>query len=87
MRVKQVDPRDATWEVLRPAHRVYFWSADGAVSDEREVAGADADEVIRWAEANRNGRDYSLYVRVDVDGIGLVRLMGTDPNTHAPQSW
>ncbi|TJY64044.1 hypothetical protein E4J89_19055 [Arthrobacter sp. CAU 1506] len=77
-----VDPRDQTWEVDRPRYRVYFWA--GTNSDEWEVSGADIPEVIDWAESNREGRSYTLYACVPVDGLGLVRLAGVDP-TAAPR--
>ena len=38
------------------------------------------DEVIAWAEATAAGRTFVLYACVPHDGLGLVRLMGTDPN-------
>jgi hypothetical protein len=37
-------------------------------------------EVLGWAEAQRAGRTYVLYVCVPHDGLGLLRLAGTDPN-------
>lgn len=79
MHATGVDPRDQTWEVDRPSYRVYFHDADGA-SDEYEVTGADVDEVIAWAEDQRGSRTYVLYVCVASDGLGLLRLAGTDPN-------
>ena len=75
-----VDPRDQTWEVDRPRYRVYFHDTNGA-SDEHEITGADVGEVIAWAETRRGPRTYVLYVCVDSDGLGLVRLAGADPNT------
>jgi hypothetical protein len=80
MDIIAVDPRDQTWEVDRPRYRVYFHDANGA-SDEYEVTGADVDEVATWAEEQREGRSYAvLYVCVPADGLGLVRLAGSDPN-------
>ena len=78
MRVNGVDPRDQTWEVDEPRYRVCFHEASGT-SDEYEVAGADADQVMAWAEEHRGERSYVLYVCVPVDGLGLVRLVGIDP--------
>ncbi len=82
MEAVAVDPRTQTWEVDRPLYRVYFHDAEG-VSDQYEVTGADVDEVIVWAEAQRGPRTYVLYVCVASDGLGLLRLAGNDP--HAPE--
>jgi hypothetical protein len=79
MHATSVDPRDQTWEVDRPSYRVYFHNADGA-SDEYEVSGADVDEVFAWAEKHRGPRTFVLYACVALDGLGLLRLAGTDPN-------
>jgi len=85
MKVRQVDPREATWENETPRYRVYFWTASGG-ADENEIWGVDVHEVVKWAEANRGDRTYSLYVCVDVDGLGLVRLAGRDPNGPPPRA-
>jgi hypothetical protein len=34
------------------------------------------------AEAQRNGRTFVLYVCVPYDGLGLLRLAGSDPNAR-----
>ena len=44
------------------------------------MTGGDVDEVIAWAEATTAGRTFVLYACVPYDGLGLVRLLGTDPN-------
>lgn len=81
MHVVPVDPRDQTWELDRAAYRVYFHDPDGT-SEEFGVTGADADEVLAWAEAGRGPRTFVLYACVPGDhGLGLVRLAGRDPNT------
>lgn len=77
MQTMGVDPRDETWELVEPRYRVYFWA--GTASDEWEVSGADVQEVLAWAEANRGDRTYTLYACVPHDGLGLVRLAGEDP--------
>jgi hypothetical protein len=77
--IRGVDPRDQTWELGRPAYRVYFHDAAGA-SDDYEVSGADVAEVIDWAESHKGDRTYVLYACVRHDGLGLVRLAGSDPN-------
>lgn len=83
MQVNRVDPRDQTWEVDQPRYRVHFHEANGT-SDEYEVAGADVDQVIAWAEAHRRERTYVLYVCVPADGLGLVRLAGVDAIAASP---
>ena len=85
MDIRKVDPRDQTWEVGRPSYRVYFYDAAGA-SDEHEVRGADVAVVIDWAELKKGERTYVLYACVAHDGLGLVRLAGSDPNEPADLS-
>ena len=85
MDIRKVDPRDQTWEVGRPSYRVYFHDAAGA-SDEHEVSGADVAVVIDWAELKKGERTYVLYACVAHDGLGLVRLAGSDPNEPADLS-
>ena len=79
MLVSSVDPRDQTWEVTHPRYRVYFHDAHGA-AEELEVTGADVSEILGWAETERRGRTYVLYVCAPLNGLGLVRLQGSDPN-------
>lgn len=88
---RPVDPRDQWWEVDHPAYRVYFFvqpdpgPPSGWASDEWEITGADVDEVLTWARENADGRRFIVYVRVDHgDGLGLVRLLGSDPNAVGP---
>jgi hypothetical protein len=77
--IARVDPRDETWEVDLPLYRVYFWDAE-ARSDEYELSGAeDVAEIIRWAESDSDGRSFTVYACVPGDGVGLVRVAGTDP--------
>lgn len=85
--VRGVDPRDRTWELEQPQYRVYFHD-DGGRSDEYELSGADIAEVMTWAESQRAGRSYVLYACVPQEGLGLVRLAGTDPNeTKRGPTW
>jgi hypothetical protein len=78
MQTMGVDPRDQTGELEDPRYRVYFWA--GTASDEWEISGADVQEVLARAEANRGDRTYTLYACVpEKDGLGLVRLAGEDP--------
>lgn len=80
MDVTKVDPRDQTWELDAPRYRVYFHDEAGT-SYEHEISGADVDEVIAYAEQKRGSRSYVLYACVPQDGIGLIRLAGSDPNS------
>lgn len=99
MHIKQVDERDQKWQLSEPRYRVTFWerlpplpapppAGDGWMSDQYEVEGAEAPEVLAWAlrEATPN-RTFTLWVRVDdrENGLGLVRLAGVDP-TVAPEN-
>lgn len=79
MKFTGIDPRDAEWEIPNPRYRVYFHGLKGA-SDEYEIEGADAPEVLAWAEEMRGDRTFVLYACVPHDGLGLVRLHGGDPN-------
>ena len=81
MDIRAVDPRDQTWEISRPTYRVYLHDESGA-ANEYEVEGADVAEVMAWAEAQRNGRTFVLYACVYRDGLGLLRLAGSDPNAR-----
>ncbi|MGI9092582.1 MAG: hypothetical protein ACR2FF_03890 [Mycobacteriales bacterium] len=84
MTIVGVDPRGQTWEVDAPRYRVSFHNRSGA-SDEHEISGADVAEVLAWAEEERRGRTFVLYVCVPTDGLGLLRLAGTDPNAAAEE--
>jgi hypothetical protein len=79
MDVNGIDPRDQTWEIPSPTFRVCFHDGKGA-SDEYELSGGDVQDVLRWAEAHRRGRTYTVDVCVPRDGLGLIRLAGRDPN-------
>ena len=83
--VRGVDPRDQGWDIDRPSYRVCFFDASGG-SDEYEVSNADVIEVLDWAEAQRAGRTYALYACVPSGDLGLVRLLGTDPNKTQAQT-
>lgn len=75
---RRVDPRDQVWEVDHPAYRVVFWQ--GATADEWDLTGCDVDDAVRWARASADGRPFVLHAVVPApDGVGLVRLLGTDP--------
>ena len=75
-----VDPRDQTWEADAPDYRVCFHDLNGA-ADEWELKGCDVDDAKDWATENAAGRAFVLYAVVRSPGeLGLVRLLGTDPN-------
>lgn len=80
---RAVDPRDQTWEVDRPTYRVHFHDEHRA-SDEHELTGADVTEVIAWAQTHRGRRGFVVYACVPRDGLGLLRLTGSDPNDSEP---
>jgi hypothetical protein len=81
--VNRVDPRDESWEGGHPVFRVYFWKRleQGSFeSEEFELLECEVTEALRWAEATRGDRTFTLYVRRDdAGGVGLLRLAGTDP--------
>jgi hypothetical protein len=81
MDIRAVDQRDQTWEILQPRYRVYFHDETGA-ADEYEVEWADVAEVMAWAEAQREGQTFVLYACAPRDGLGLLRLAGSDPNAR-----
>ncbi|MFD0417917.1 hypothetical protein [Streptomyces sp. NPDC127108] len=79
MHVREVDPRDTTWEHDGATYRAYFWDGSQKASDEYEVTGADVEEVLAWVrgKADETGSAYTLYVLVTDRGRpGLVRLSG-----------
>lgn len=78
-----VDPRDQTWESESARYRVYFYDADGA-SDEWELSDVDAPEAFMWAQHTCAGRRYNVYLRVDLDGLGLVQLTQSAPVSTRP---
>lgn len=47
---------------------------------EYEISGIDIVEVLAWANANSEGRSYVLYACTQMEGLGLLRLQGQDPN-------
>lgn len=84
---RPVDPRDVNIPVDAPTFRVYFWrSAPSLACREFEVAGADVDEIIEWAEHNKAADEtYELGVLTRVAGMHdgdlvLTRIKGADPS-------
>lgn len=78
-----VDPRDQTWEVQSPRYRVYLYDAEGT-SDEWELSDVDAEQVLAWAQHTCAGRRYEVYVTVDHDGLGLIQLAQSAPESAKP---
>lgn len=94
MDVTPVDERDSHWEEHRPRFRVYLHggAGDGAGgwTDTYDITGADALQVIDWAQ--RRARDQLSYAVAIVSGDaapesphpgrgrGLVWLVGMDGN-------
>lgn len=83
MRATGVDPRDQRWESDSPAYRVNFWESGrggGWASEMWELEEADVGEVLTWAAEQAAGRTVSIWaVHRDADGLGLIRLAGSDP--------
>jgi hypothetical protein len=93
VRATLIDPRDQRWESDCPAYRVCFWQSVGSgegsgwQSEEWELAEADVDEVLAWADARAGGRTISVWVvHCDARGVGVIRLAGIDP-TADPEIW
>ena len=75
MQISTVDPRDQTWEIDNPVFPLSFHDDDGT-SYEHEVRDASVDELLAWAGRFAEGRTFG----VPRDGLGLIRLIGKDPN-------
>ena len=76
------------WEDSSPAYRVDFWHHQGPRAEDAWevepllVSGADADEVMAWANerAERTGENAVVYaVHHNERGLGLIRLAGREP--------
>lgn len=80
MDTRGVDPRDQTWETSNPRYRVYFHDKDGASYEYEVERASGVAEVLAWAEVARGDRTFVLYACVPRNGLGLVRLLGRDPN-------
>jgi hypothetical protein len=93
MNVRRVDPRDIEREE-QAVYRVYFWSAGRTRSDEFELTDAtDVREVLRWIDANAEGREVEALVVVDGCEVGRGAVLGAsaayligplDPDVRAP---
>ena len=94
LRIEAVDERDSSWEDPSPRFRVYLHSsgADATCGSTwtYDITGADALQVIEWAQRQAGDRmTYAVaLVRDDADedrrnpghGRGLVWLVGMDGN-------
>lgn len=93
MRAEPVDPADVDWVANEPSYRVYFWTSwsegKAPTSEEWRIPpGAELGEVLKWAELQREGRTYELFVehserretpRGWETSLGLIRLEGENP--------
>jgi hypothetical protein len=77
MTVRPVDPSDIEREE-KAVYRVYFWSAGRTRSDEFELTdAADIHEVLRWIDANADGREVEALVVVDGSDVGRGAVLGS----------
>ncbi len=80
MDIVPIDPRDATAEVNKPTYRVEIISRDrNAIATWRLTNAQDANEVFKWAEAEKE--DGSVVVHVESydhlnQGVTLLRILG-----------
>ena len=80
IKVSLVDPRYVSEEDLTPVYRVDFWNENGDSSEHRLENAACVDDVLAWAEANRNGRQAVIWVEYRHEGgTGMCRLHGQEP--------
>jgi hypothetical protein len=90
MNIRMLDPRDATWEVDQPKYRIDLWRLQGGrsgvwESESFELEDTDVAEAIAWADAHSKGRAFVLYAAFrNQEGMGIVRLLGSDPTANAP---
>lgn len=94
VRIEQVDERDSAWEDPWPRFRVYLHgsgeSSTRGWTDTYDVTGADALQVIDWAQ-RQAGTSLTYAVALVCDpapeqtspGRGLVWLVGADGNDSA----
>lgn len=87
---KPVSVDDDRWEHEATVYRVYFWKQISFPEppdkpmwfcDPQQILGAsDVVEVLGWAEANADGRRFTVYVEVNRGtNTGLVHIYGIDP--------
>lgn len=85
---EHVDPRDTRWEVDESAYRVSFWRRAsenreaGWTSEQWRLSGADAPDVLAWAQERAQGRLITIWVEYvsSNNGLGVIRLQGWEPN-------
>ena len=81
MDANSVDPR-CIESGHRAIYHVYFWADGRRLSDEYELTGArDVHEVLRWADANADGREIEVLV---VIGVQATYLVGPIDHNVAP---
>lgn len=80
IKVSLVDPRYVSEEDLVPVYRVDFWNENGDSSEHRLENAAGVDDVLAWAEANKDGRQAVFWVEYRHEGgTGMCRLRGQEP--------
>lgn len=80
MKVTGVDPRYVSEEESNPVYRVDFWDESRASEENRLENAESIDDVLAWAEANRNGRYVVIWVEYSYEGgTGMARLHGWEP--------
>lgn len=82
----------APWVREAPNYRVNFWQKMGESwgLDAHVLTGVEnVEQVLRWAEGRRDGREVEIFVGTELEPIGpvrqerksaLVRVFGTNPN-------
>src|SRR5215475_4759234 len=95
MRVDRIDPRSVRWEIDQPSYRINFWQQSsghgdtGWASDEWRLSDADVHEVLAWVDAEADGRRFSVWIEVVLDGEpGVVRRGGWEASrADKPAPW
>jgi hypothetical protein len=90
------EPDDGRWYAPGGGYRVFFWeqmnSPDPPTaplwssSVRRIVGAANVIEAIEWVRSQADGRPFTLYLEVDRNPPGLVRIFGTDPTADKPDT-
>ncbi|MGH2935783.1 MAG: hypothetical protein ACRDL2_14900 [Gaiellaceae bacterium] len=94
MEAQPISETSQRWKMDATAYRVFFWRAHGNLkpramhigvgysSETFELTGVrDVTEALDWANANAQGRTFTLYVVDDRDPgqTGLIQLFGINP--------
>ncbi|MEU6768209.1 hypothetical protein ABZ916_37610 [Streptomyces sp. NPDC046853] len=87
MEIRDIDPRDTTWELDHARYRVCFWDVPAVTAHAYEVLETvDVGELLAWASAYAadRGWSYTIYAVVSDDGgTGLIRLAGVQGDPFA----